>query len=76
MIKVKIELWPFGNGKHKKRLATITISNNGQGSPDIGNYDYSIEIGGSKQQGQILGFERSIKNAVDLLYEVLKNALN
>jgi hypothetical protein len=38
MIRVTIEIVPFGNEGEKRKLGEITIVNDGTGTPEIGNY--------------------------------------
>lgn len=38
MIVVKVELWPFGQEELAKTLGVATITNDGTGTQDSGNY--------------------------------------
>ncbi len=40
MLKIIIELHPFGSKKRKKVIAEAKIVNNGTGDKEIGNYDF------------------------------------
>jgi len=38
MLKVTIELFPYGNEKNSREISTFFIANDGTGSADYGNY--------------------------------------
>ena len=38
MLKVTIELWPYGDESKAKELSTIYIANDGKGTVEEGNY--------------------------------------
>lgn len=42
MIRVTIEILPFGKEKDKYHLGTVEITNDGRGSPTKGNYIYGF----------------------------------
>lgn len=42
MIKVTVEIIPFGDVSRKQTLGIAIISNDGTGNKDIGNYEYVI----------------------------------
>ena len=42
MLRVTIELVPFGIEEHRKLLGMIGIVNDGSGSLDVGNYDIAL----------------------------------
>jgi hypothetical protein len=60
MIKVTVELLPFGSKKAKKLLGVMTIFNNGTGDKETGNYEFSISTRDDFGQPQELkDFKRS-----------------
>lgn len=74
MIKIKIDLIPFGFLK-RKPLKEIHIINDGTGTPTTGNYKYDIlsRNGRVYRSGTIKGFKRKQKDVLYLLGMVLKN---
>ena len=54
MIKITVELWPFGDESNKKTIATAKIWNDGTGSPFTGSYGY--ELSGANNQEMKVGF--------------------
>ncbi len=71
MIRIIIELWPFGLETHKKVLHTLDIANDGSGTSTQGNYKSRIDL--SKwDEDQVINFPRKSKSALELLYLVLK----
>lgn len=78
MIRITVELIPFGIGKISKS-ATAYIWNDGTGDMSTGNYKYALSTFGKKQRiwkhGEIKGFKRLKFGVWDLLYLVLKKAV-
>jgi hypothetical protein len=78
MLKVKIELHPFGDVSKKKELASLNIWNDASGTREVGSYGYTIAEPESyfseevKGEGEVRDYDR-MQPAVRLLYEVLKN---
>ena len=74
MLRVTIELVPWGVESRAKVIATGTIANTGTGTPTSG--DYRIELrdaaGRKWKTGHIEGFPRKRLLAWDLLYRALK----
>jgi len=79
MIKVTVELCPFGSEKNKETLAEMKIWNDATGTKSIGNYCYKIFKKHSKTQiwrlGEVKNFKRLQLGVWDLLYLVLKDAV-
>jgi len=73
MLRITIELVPFGVDSRAKVIATGTIANTGTGTPASG--DYRIELrdaaGRKWKSGHIGGFPRKRLLAWDLLYRAL-----
>lgn len=75
MIRITVELLPFGDEDNPRLLGIALIANNGTGTDTTGNYQYSIH--GKRQllkggDGTILGFRRKRDN----VWELLRQALN
>lgn len=78
MIRVTVELLPFGFEENKQLLGVAEITNDVTGTPDRGNYHYRIwgKRGGKIiRQGVILAFPRRRLLAWDLLFRVLADAV-
>ena len=79
MIKVTMELYPFGQEIGKRHLGTAIIGNDATGTASIGNYSITLSKAGNGQEDSILkrgrveGFKRKRKLAWDLLYLALKD---
>ena len=75
MLRVTIELVPWGIESRAKVIATGTIANTGTGTPTSG--DYRIELrdaaGRKWKSGSITGFPRKRLLAWHLLYRAWKN---
>lgn len=74
MLRITIELVPWGIESRAKVIATGTIANAGTGTPTSG--DYRIELrdaaGRKWKSGSIAGFPRRRLLAWDLLYRALE----
>ncbi|MGL4336106.1 MAG: hypothetical protein ACRCST_04365 [Turicibacter sp.] len=74
MIYIRVELWPFGDQSKAEVIGEAKIANNGTGSRNIGNYNYSL-FGKLRTQamqtGQITAFRRRDGNVWDLLAGIL-----
>lgn len=80
MIKITVELLPFGFEKKKKLLGSMVIYNDATGSHDIGNYKFHISKWEPKEKeiwktGEVKGFDRIKRGCWDLLYLCLKSVL-
>ena len=83
MIKVTIELHPFGSEADKKTLDEIYIWNDGTGTPFRGNYKFWWGKPGlfdryadavTKVKGELKDFPRKSYSSVELLRRVLEVA--
>lgn len=78
MLRITVENVPHGIESLKDDIGTITIVNVG-GTPDNGNYCYSITHhtmpGVVWRSGKIEGFPRKQMLVWDLLYQILKDAV-
>lgn len=81
MIRVTIELWPYGREENKKTLGVIHIANDATGTPHRGNYQAKFRRS-SKSLGSLViekwspairvcGFPRRSLTVYDLLLRVL-----
>lgn len=77
MLKITIELFPFGSEGDSKVLGTMKIWNKGDGTLDIGNYEYRMLSAGNEslKAGEVNKFPRKKLNAWDLLFRVLYDAV-
>lgn len=75
MLKITIELLPFGSETNKKTLGIMRIGNDLTGTKTMGNYKYSFQYNTRKNySGEIKKFPRQRLNAWDLLFRVLYHA--
>lgn len=42
MLVIKIEIWPLGRQDKAREIGRVVISNDGTGTPEIGNYDVAL----------------------------------
>lgn len=76
MIKIIIELWPFGNEQKKEVIAEAIIRNNGTGSWYSGNYTTVLRSKGRVwKQGETKGFPRKKQNIWRLLKKILNDII-
>lgn len=63
MIRVTVELVPWGKEAEKKTIGTMVIVNDGTGSREMGNYKYYIlnENGDSIYDGHYTKFPRALR---------------
>jgi len=75
VLRITIELVPWGIESRAKTIATGIIANTGTGTPTSG--DYRVELrdaaGRKWRSGHIEGFPRRRLLAWDLLYRALEN---
>jgi hypothetical protein len=55
MLKIKIELWPFGDESKKRTLGELDIWNDATGTADFGNYGYRLNEEGSPFAAELDG---------------------
>jgi len=77
VIKVTVELWPFGRESEKVKLAEADIWNDGSGSPFLGSYGFKLydKAGRIFQSGFLGEFKRSNFTVWWLIAAVLKIAM-
>jgi len=76
MLKITIEIWPWGIKENSRILGSAIIWNDGSGGRTLGNYCYKIfkeENSTPWKKGNIKNFERLKHGVWNLLYLVLKN---
>ena len=76
MIKINIEMWPFGYETVKYPIADIEIVNRGDHplSPDFGNYEIRVIPGGENPLVEIFGIEDHKRS--DGLFPLLKRIMD
>ncbi len=79
MLRITIELLPFGLELEKKLLGKIEVWNDASGTKNLGNYKFRIFEKGSEKTiwktGDVKGFPRKRLTSYDLLYRCLKIVL-
>ncbi len=79
MIRVTIELLPWGCEARKQHLGTIEIANDGSGSRSVGHYRARLSRRGAPRsvwkEAKIKNFPRLRWTAYDLLYRVLREVV-
>lgn len=77
MIRVTVEMVPFGIEAHKRIIGTAIISNDGTGDHLSGNYKVSVGYGAKEKwkKGTVKDFPRKRLNAWHLLSRALNNVL-
>lgn len=77
MIRVTVELLKHGDPTQIETLGTAFITNNGTGSPTLGNYKVILtdKAGNNWRRGYVKDFPRKRLLAWDLLFQSLRNAL-
>jgi hypothetical protein len=75
MLRVTIELLPFGSENQKRTLGAIEIVNDGTGDVNTGHYDVTIFKWGEGRRvwrrGRVEAFPRRRLGPHDLLYRAL-----
>jgi hypothetical protein len=79
MLKIVVELHPFGNAKLKRQIAEMDLWNDTSGDRYVGNYEGSSVIPPSawnadpiKRGGKVLHYDRA-KPVFTLIKEMLQN---
>jgi hypothetical protein len=79
MIRVTVEMIPFGDESKKLVISVGNIWNTGEGSVGVGHYKFNISKRNQPKIvwkfGDINDFPRQRLNAWDLLYRALKEAV-
>ena len=76
MIKVTVELWPFGMQEHKKLLAEMDIYNDATGDVHSGNYGVRTYRKGTKsvtRRGYVTGYKRKREHVWKLVRKALES---
>jgi len=75
MLRIKIELVPYGKNEWAREIGSVIISNDGTGTESVGNYKYTLSDDTGSIKGELKEFKRIKGNAFHLLRDVLKKAL-
>jgi len=77
VLRITIELVPWGIESRAKIIATGTIANTGTGTPTSGNYRVELRDATDRKwkSGTITGFPRKRLLAWDLLYRALEKVV-
>ena len=80
MIRVTVELVSSRGAAHNELLGVGLIGNDGDGTPTIGHYTYTLGKRGTKalqawRQGAVRDFPRKRLGGWDLLFRVLRDAV-
>lgn len=81
MVVVKIEVWPRDDQSQAKQIGEMRISDNGEGTPAISDYDVSLRHGGKFwgrpgiwKNGMVKKFARSL-SPYHLVFRALESCL-
>ena len=81
MIVVRIELWPYGRQENAKLLGVCSISNDGSGDEQFGNYNVELSHAGKHIQkratwkrGTVKCYKRAL-SPYHLVYEAIRACL-
>jgi len=77
MIRITVELVPFGVEEQARTLCTAKIANDGTGSKTRGNYRYRFEQVGRNaawRKGRVTGFRRKREHVWRLVLKCLIDA--
>ncbi len=58
MIRVRVELVPFGNEENSREIAQMVIANDGTGNSDLGNYGFARSDTFDHEEGAVFTFDR------------------
>jgi hypothetical protein len=75
MIRVTVELLPFGLERGRRTLATMDIANDGTGTQRVGNYRatlYAEYTGEEGRKGRLVEFKRNEQSVMTLVGSFLK----
>lgn len=77
MIRVTIDLLPYGSDISIRNLGTIEIANDDTGTDQWGNYAVKLikPSGRGWRIGRVEHFPRLVLSATDLVYRALKNTI-
>lgn len=74
MLRIKIELVPYGNESLTREIGQMIIINDGTGDYHVGNYKYELSDKDVKIKGKLKGHNR-LQSVFKLLQAVLNKAL-
>ena len=74
MLRIKVELVPFGDESRTRSIGQILIANDGTGDSAVGNYKYSITDASGKIRGKLKGHARE-KSVFSLLKDILNKSI-
>jgi hypothetical protein len=74
MLRITIELVPYGKEEYKRTIGSIEIGNDGTGDYRVGNYKYSISDETGKIKGKLEGHNR-LKSVFHLLRDILNKSI-
>ena len=74
MLRIKVELVPFGNESLTRSIGQVLIANDGTGDLAVGNYKYSITDASGKIRGKLKGHDRE-KSVFSLLKDILNKSI-
>lgn len=76
MLVIRVELWPKGDGRRKKKLGEMRIVNTGTGTHERGNYVAEVDTQRRAvwQVGEVEGFPRLSRHAWYLVAKALTAA--
>jgi len=71
MLRITIDLVPFGKEELKREIGQITIINDGTGDYKLGNYKYTVGDETGTVKGKLKGHNR-----LQSVFHLLKSVLN
>lgn len=74
MLRIKIELVPYGDESLTREIGQVVIINDGTGDYRVGNYEYELSDRDVKIKGKLKGHNR-LQSVFRLLKAVLNKAL-
>ena len=73
MIRVTVDLLPFGKEIGRKNLAIFDIANDGTGTAERGNYKFRSSPKREWKENAVLNYPRNSYSVMKLVYLVLKD---
>jgi len=75
MLRIKIELVPYGKDAWAREIGSVIIANDGTGTHSVGNYKYTLSDDTGSIKGELKEFKRTKGNAFHLLRDILNKVL-
>ncbi len=72
MLKIRVELWPFGSEVGKREIASFDIANDGTGTVDRGNYKIRMDSKKPWIEKAVENYPRNSYHVTKLVYLALK----